>query len=289
MYNIKEVVEGLRSLRESPRKGLPTGLEDLDSRIHGLIPSELTLIGAFSAMGKSAFLGQLVCNLMKDFSVDVWSLELDKEVFLNRLVCNLAEVEFYPLINNELNEEDNERAENVMDELCSLPININKWGYVTPQKVYNYMQNSQPDIVFIDRLAFLSCEERDMPDYKQKESICKKLQSIAEECEIPIVMAAQMTMSSEEAHRNGGEMVLSEFRGAKAIKDYSRCCLGINRPGYYVNDPEDTRCYIEIMKKTNAISGRVECKYIGKHFKFVNKEDSVEEEIELGDFDLEDE
>lgn len=277
MSNVREVVTNLKELRESPRKGLPTGLVDLDDRIHGLIPKELTLVGGFSGQGKSSFIGQLVCNLLKDFKIDVWTLELDREVFLNRLICNLASVEFYPLMTNELSEEDDKRAEDIMEEICSYPLNLFKTSYVTPRKLYNQMQKSQPDIVFIDRLAFLNWEDTNIAEYRQKEMICKELQSFAEECEIPVVLAAQMTMSSEEAHRNGGEMALSEFRGAKAIKDYSRCCLGINRPGYYVNEPDDTRAYIEIMKKTNSTTGRVKCQYIGKYFRFQDGENTSQD------------
>jgi replicative DNA helicase len=212
--------------------GIPTHLSDLDKMLNGFMNSNLILLGARPAMGKSALITSIAENICfrNKIPVGIFSLEMSAEQILTRMICSQAEVESQKIQTGSLNGGEYQRvvaASNhmnkhvmIIDDQPGLKITDLRARARRMKEAYNI------GFLAIDYLQLLSGSGNlRSQENRQIEisEISRMLKTLARELNIPILCAAQLSRKVEE--RQGHRPMMSDLResgcltGDTLIKD----------------------------------------------------------------------
>lgn len=228
--------------------GTPTGFADLDALLVGLLPSELVVLAARPAMGKTA----LVCALALDFvrrnlPVLFLSLEMGKHEIGERLLCIESGVSSDDLKRGKLTGNQMEVDMKTDDLLRAagriqeMPLRIDD---LPNQRVHRIAATARRmkrkhglELLIIDYLQLIEPDDSKREETREREvaTITRKLKGLAKELEIPIVLLAQLNRGVES--REDKRPRLADLRESGAIEQDADLVMFLHRPEAY--DPED--------------------------------------------------
>lgn len=258
---LKELQERQQSFKERDPNapsvtGVPTHFIDLDKLLNGFNPSNLMILAARPAMGKTALMTSIAENICfkNNIPVAVFSLEMGAPQLLHRMICSQAEVESEKIQTGSLNGAEYQRvvaAVNMMqqhtmiiDDQPGLKITDLRARARRLKEAYNI------GFIIIDYLQLISGSgtNRAMENRQNEISeISRMLKNLARELNVPILCAAQLSRKVEE--RQGHRPMMSDLRESGSLEQDSDVVMFLLRREYY--DPYDKPGLAEVIVAKN--------------------------------------
>ncbi len=284
---IREIVDNvLRNIREASRQkgnitGVPTGFIDLDDMLTGLHGSELILVAARPAMGKTAFvlnIAQYV--IMKtDYPVAIFNFEMNKEQLVQRMLAMDSLVNSQNIRTGNLQDEQWLKLYESSNLIGGTRLFIEDQSNVTIGDIRNkcrkLKQRHNVGLIIIDYLQLMSGSGRTDSRQQEVSEISRGLKVLAKELNTPIIALSQLSRAVEA--RTDHKPMLSDLRESGSIEQDADVVLFIYREDKYRDDlPEEDKNKAEIIiaKQRNGATGSVMLGWQGEYTKFVNLERS---------------
>lgn len=267
LYNQKEAITGI-----------PTGFADLDYKTAGLHNSDLVLVAARPAMGKSAFALNIATNAAMQAKVPVviFNLEMSKSQLVNRILCSEAMVDSNKIRTGKIEEDDWIKLATALGPLSEAPIYIDDTPGITVTEIRAKCRKLKIEknigLVVIDYLQLIQGSGKRNSSREQEISeISRSLKILAKELDVPVIALSQLSRAAEQ--RADHRPMLSDLRESGAIEQDADIVMFLYRDDYYNPDSEKKNIAEVIMAKHRAGStGTVELLWLGNYTKFVNIE-----------------
>ena len=258
--------------------GVPTGFTELDYKTAGLHPSDLVLIAARPAMGKSAFALNIAANaaLKANVPVVVFSLEMSKEQMVNRILCSEAMVDSNKVRTGKLDEEDWEKLAGSIGPLSEAEIYIDDTPGISVMEIRAKCRKLKLEknigLVVIDYLQLVQGTNKRGGSREQEISeISRSLKMLAKEIGVPVIALSQLSRAVEQ--RPDHRPMLSDLRESGAIEQDADIVMFLYRDDYYNKESEKKDiAEVIIAKHRGGSTGTVELLWLGNYTKFVNLE-----------------
>ena len=274
-----------RSKNKGQLTGTPTGYYDLDAMTNGLQKSDLIILAARPAMGKTSFALNIAQNvgLQANIPVAIFSLEMARDQLVSRLLCSEAEIDSQRIKTGDLTPKDWEKLAVAMDKLAQAPIYIDDTAGVTITDLRAKcrrlaMAEKNLGLIVIDYLQLIEGTGRE-DRMQQISSISRGLKILAKELNVPIISLSQLSRAVES--RTDKRPMLSDLRESGSIEQDADIVMFIYRDEYYKNANEDEEmaekaankgeAEIIIAKHRNGSTGTVNLLFQGNITKFKNK------------------
>ena len=259
--------------------GVPTGFIDLDYRTAGLHGSELILIAARPAMGKSAFALNIATNaaLRSNTPVAIFSLEMSKEQMVNRIMCSEAMVDSNKVRTGKLDDEDWAKLAESIGPLSETGIYIDDTPGISitsiREKCRKLKLEKNIGLVVIDYLQLVqgSNNKRNFAREQEISEISRSLKILAKELNVPVIALSQLSRAVEQ--RTDHKPMLSDLRESGAIEQDADIVMFLYRDDYY-NEDSKKRGVAEVIiaKHRGGSTGSVDLGWLGNYTKFINLE-----------------
>ena len=281
---IKDVlVESFTKLEELYNRkqhitGVPSGFTELDYRTAGFHGSELILIAARPAMGKTAFALNIATNaaVKANVPVAVFSLEMSKEQLVNRILCSESMVDSNKVRTGKLEEDDWTKLAGAIGPLSEAEIFIDDTPGINITEIRAKCSKLKLEknigMVVIDYLQLIQGSNKRGGSREQEISeISRSLKILAKELDVPVIALSQLSRAAEQ--RPDHRPMLSDLRESGAIEQDADIVMFLYRDDYYNQDSEKKDiAEIIIAKHRGGSTGTVELLWLGSYTKFVNLE-----------------
>ncbi len=256
--------------------GIPTDYKDLDHLTAGLQPSDLIILAARPAMGKTAFALNLAMRTAVNHNtpVAIFSLEMSSLSLAERMLSLWAQVNLTRLKRGQLDDEDWAKLHNAASQLDSAPIYIDDSAELTPltlrAKCRRLKSKHGLKFVIVDYLQLMSSNRKDSRELEISD-ISRNLKVLAKELQIPVLALSQLNRKVEE--RSDKRPMLSDLRESGAIEQDADIIMFIHREDAYNKDKTKEMTNIAeiiIGKHRNGPTGIVELAYQPQFTAFQN-------------------
>ena len=254
--------------------GTPTGFRDLDDKLNGLQRSNLVIIAARPAMGKTAFaLNIAQQSAVKEGSVVmIFSLEMSKEQLGQRLLSSQARVESSKLQRGNLDKKDWDRVNLALDEMQKAKIFIDDTPGISLIEIRNKCRRLKAekglDLIVIDYLQLMSSPEKSDNRQVEISAISRNLKLLAREMDCPVIALSQLSRAPEL--RTDHRPNLADLRESGAIEQDADVVMFLYRDEYYnkENSEKPGVCEINIAKNRSGPTETVELTWVARYTKF---------------------
>lgn len=260
--------------------GLTTGFIDLDRILSGMQKSDLIIVAARPAMGKTAMALSIAQNaaIKADAVVAVFSMEMSKEALVQRMLCSEAHIESGRFRAGNLNKDEWRRLAEAFDRLSQAKIFIDQTPMLTPMQVRAKSrrlaaEQGRLDLIIIDYLQLMSGSPNMLrkQDNRQQEitGITRELKGIAIELNVPLVCLSQLSRAPES--RSDHRPQLSDLRESGAIEQDADIVGFLYREEYYnKTDDNDGLAEFIIAKHRNGAVDTVKLGFLKQFTRFEN-------------------
>ena len=226
-------------------KGISSGFTQYDALTSGFHGSDLIILAARPAMGKTAFALNLALNVAKSGRhVLIYSLEMGNEQLFDRLLSIESKIKLKAIKDGTLSGDDYAAIGNGLGRLAELPLYISDSSSVNMLEIKAVARRLKAegklDFMLIDYLQLINPSEGSRKSREQEISeISRSLKIIAKELNIPIVTLSQLSRSVES--RTDKRPILSDLRESGAIEQDADMVMFLYREKYYMKDgiPQD--------------------------------------------------
>ena len=263
--------------------GVSTGFADLDYKTSGLHGTELIIVAARPAMGKSAFAINLATNaaVQNKVPVAIFNLEMSKEQIGNRILCSEAMVDSNKVKTGQLEDQDWVKLASTLGVLSDAPIYIDDTPGITVMEIRAKCRKLKMEknigMVVIDYLQLIQGSGKRNSSREQEISeISRSLKILAKELDIPVIALSQLSRGVES--REDKRPMLSDLRESGAIEQDADIVIFLYRDDYYNEDSEEKNVAEVIMAKHRGGStGTVKLAWMPSYTKFANLERRYEQ------------
>lgn len=264
--------------------GLESGFHALDKITAGWQNSDLIIIAARPAMGKTAFVLSMAKNIAVDFQnpVAFFSLEMSNVQLVNRLISNVCEIPSEKIRNGQLAPYEWQQLDIKLKQLINAPLYVDDTASLSifdlRTKARRLVKEHGVKLIIIDYLQLMNGGKTGYGSRQEEVStISRSLKGLAKELQIPIIALSQLNRSVETRDpKEGKRPQLSDLRESGAIEQDADMVCFIHRPEYYkIYEDErgnDLRGLAEIIiaKHRNGAVGDVRLSFRGEFVKFSN-------------------
>lgn len=290
------VSQAIYKIQEASKKegmsGVPTGFNDLDKITSGWQLSDLIIIAARPAMGKTAFVLSMAKN-MADLGnpVALFSLEMSSLQLVNRLLVNATELPGEKIKTGKLEqwewEQLNQRAKALYDKPIYLDDTPSLSIFEFNTKARRLVKDHNVRCIIIDYLQLMNASGMNYGSREQEVSmISRSLKQMAKELNIPIIALSQLNRGVEGRTGDDKRPQLADLRESGAIEQDADMVLFIHRPEYYkiTQDAQGNSLVglaeIIIAKHRNGATDTVRLRFKSELAKFMNISDDLSGTIE---------
>ena len=258
--------------------GVPSGFTELDYKTAGFHGSDLVLIAARPAMGKSAFALNIATNaaVRANVPVVIFSLEMSKEQMVNRILCSEAMVDSNKVRTGKLEEDDWTKLAGSIGPLSDAEIYIDDTPGISVMEIRAKCRKLKLEknigMVVIDYLQLVQGSNKRNGSREQEISeISRSLKILAKELNVPVIALSQLSRAVEQ--RPDHRPMLSDLRESGAIEQDADIVMFLYRDDYYNPDSEKKDiAEVIIAKHRGGSLGTVDLLWLGSYTKFVNLE-----------------
>lgn len=281
-YNsLKEILmlsfDKLEDMFKNKRKlaGTESGFIDLDKKISGLKPTELLIIAARPAMGKTSFVLNVATSVAMKSKVPVmvFSLEMGKEQMTNRILCSESEVDSMKFQNADLNNDEWLKLGEASSKLADIPLYIDDTPGLSSVELRAKCRKAKLEknigLVIIDYLQLMEAKTKSPSRQQEISEISRSLKILAKELNVPVIALSQLSRATES--RTDHKPMLSDLRESGAIEQDADIVMFLHREDYYNPETEKKNiAEVIIAKNRSGSTGTVELAWIGQYTKFGN-------------------
>lgn len=257
-------------------RGVRTGYRDLDNMTAGLQRSDLIILAARPAMGKTTLVTNLAYNVatVAKQSVLFFSLEMSKEQLVDRMLADASGVDAWNIRTGNLSDQDFSKLSEAMGEMAEAPIYIDDTPGLSVLEMRTKARRAAHEaplgLVIVDYLQLMQGSGRGDGNRVQEVSeISRGLKLIARELNVPVIALSQLSRSVES--RNPQIPQLADLRESGSIEQDADIVMFIYREAYY--NPETDRENITdliIAKHRNGPTGKVELYFHPERLRFMS-------------------
>ena len=265
------------SQSDSAIPGLSTGLRDLDKKINGLNKSDLFLIAARPAMGKTAFALNIALNVAKKYNKTVacFSLEMSREQLIMRLLANESFVELQKLLTGKLTEEEWTKLAMASASLSQTDLRVDDNPSITVAEINAKCRRlDNLGLVVIDYLQLMQGSGYGKASDNRVNvvsDISRSLKIMAKELNVPVICLSQLSRGPEG--RTDKRPMLSDLRESGAIEQDADEVIFLYRDEYYNENTEEkgvAECIVA--KNRHGEVGTVKLQWVGQYQTFADRE-----------------
>ena len=257
--------------------GIPSGYPDLDRMTNGFNRSDLIILAARPAVGKTAFALNIAQNIAvrANETVAIFSLEMGAEQLVQRMLCAEANIDAGKMRTGFLDEDDWPKLTMAVGTLSEAPIFVDDTPGITVQDIRAKCRRLKAEhglgLVMIDYLQLI--QGRGKGDNRQQEvsEISRTLKLIARELNVPVIALSQLSRSVES--RQDKRPMMSDLRESGSIEQDADIVSFLYRDDYY-NPESEKKNIVEfiIAKQRSGPTGTVELVFLKNFNKFVSLE-----------------
>lgn len=262
-------------------RGVKTQFKGLDNLLNGIHNSDLMILAARPAVGKTSFAMNIVENIaLQGYSCAVFSLEMGKEQLVQRMMCSVAGVSMENAMKGKMNKTEWLKIAKARELLSSAKIFIDDSAMITPSQVLSKCRRLKSkhglDLVMIDYIQLMSTEKSSKSDNRQQEisEISRNLKILAKEVNVPVLALSQLSRAVETRK---GRPQLADLRESGAIEQDADIVMFIHRPDRSATEKEIAEGKVQknvaeiiVEKHRNGPTGLVKLYFKGECTKFLN-------------------
>ncbi len=248
--------------------GAKSGFADLDHVITGLSRSDLIIVAARPAMGKSVFALNLAANFArhnKDSEAVIFSLEMSKEQNVTRMLSSESFVELDYLMKGNISGDQWTKLAKGAESLSGMNIYLDDTAGITvPQMKAKLRRLKRPGLVIIDYLQLMNSSRRIENRVNEISEITRQLKLMAKELDIPVITLSQLSRAVES--RTDKRPMLSDLRESGSIEQDADIVMFLYRDAYYNKDtPDPTIAECIVAKNRHGETGTVNLRFSGQY------------------------
>ena len=257
--------------------GITTGFSKLDEMTSGMQKSDLIILAARPAMGKTAFALSLARNaaVKGKASVMIFSLEMAKEQLTQRLLSMESKVDLQTLKTGRLERRDWDDLNVALDILSNSNIHIDDTAGISIMEMKSKCRRLKAeaglDLVIIDYLQLMNPEGKADSRTQEISVISRNLKFLARELDCPVLVLSQLSRAPEQ--RTDHRPMLSDLRESGSIEQDADIVIFLYRDEYY--NKEDTEkpgeCEVIVAKHRSGPTGSVDVAWIERYTQFKDK------------------
>ena len=287
---ISQAIEQIQSAaNKSGLSGLETGFHELDKITSGWQNSDLIIIAARPAMGKTAFVLSMAKNMAVEYNtkIAIFSLEMSNLQLVNRLISNTCEITGDKIKNGQLTQPEWDQLMTRIQSLTSTPLYVDDTPSLSVlelrTKARRLVREHNIQLIIIDYLQLMNATGMKFGSREQEVSmISRSLKQLAKELNIPIIALSQLNrgVESRQITDNNRRPQLSDLRESGAIEQDADIVCFIHRPEYYIKsgfdaENKDIRGLAEfiIAKHRSGGVGSVDLRFVKTYARFQNWND----------------
>ncbi|MBQ7348820.1 MAG: replicative DNA helicase [Clostridia bacterium] len=266
---------------KSSYRGIKTGFKGLDNKLNGLHNSDLIILAARPAVGKTSLAMNIVEQVaLQGYTCAVFSLEMGKEQLVQRMMCSVAGVSMENALKGRMSKTEWLKIAKAREILSNSKIYIDDSAAVTPRELLSkcrrLKRKSGLDLVMVDYIQLMSSDAKKGEDNRQQEisNISRNLKILAKELNVPVIALSQLSRAVESRK---GRPQLADLRESGAIEQDADIVLFIHRPDKNATEKEIAEGKVKqnvaeiiIEKHRNGPTGVVELYFMGECTKFIN-------------------
>lgn len=258
-------------------RGIRTGYRDLDNMTAGLQRSDLVIIAARPAMGKTTLVTNLAYNVatISRLPVLFFSLEMSKEQLTDRMLADASGVDSWNIRTGNLSDEDFAKLSDAMGEMAEAPIYIDDTPGLSVLEMRTKARRAAHDqplgLVIVDYLQLMQSSGDYRGNRVQEVSeISRGLKLIARELNVPVIALSQLSRSVES--RTPPIPQLADLRESGSIEQDADIVSFIYRPGYYEPENPDVANITDLIiaKHRNGPVGKVQLYFHPERLRFMS-------------------
>ena len=287
LVHIREVLPDTLAAIESNAQnkekvtGVPSGFKLLDYHTTGFQPSDLILIAARPAMGKTSFVLNIATHaaLHKKVPVAVFSLEMSKEQLTNRILCSEALISNEKMRVADVDQEDISKLASTYNHLLNAPIYIDDTAGITVTEIKSKCRKlklrGELGLVVIDYLQLIQGLNKESRQNEVAEN-SRLLKIMAKELNVPVICLSQLSRASEQ--RSDHRPMLSDLRDSGAIEQDADMVMFLYRDDYYNKESAESNVAECIIAKfRHGATGTVKLGWRSEFTRFMDLEKNVKE------------
>lgn len=257
-------------------RGVRTGYRDLDGMTAGLQRSDLIILAARPAMGKTTLVTNLAYNVATVGKEPVlfFSLEMSKEQLVDRMLADASGVDAWNIRTGNLSDDDFSKLSEAMGEMAEAPIYIDDTPGLSILEMRTKARRASHEaplgLIIVDYLQLMQGSGKSDGNRVQEVSeISRGLKLIAREMNVPVIALSQLSRSVE--NRTPQIPQLADLRESGSIEQDADIVMFIYREAYY--NPETEREGITdliIAKHRNGPVGKVELYFHPERLRFMS-------------------
>ena len=273
------VFDNLTELAQSDSMipGLSTGLRDLDMKINGLNKSDLLLIAARPAMGKTSFALNIGLNVAKKYNSTVafFSLEMSREQLVMRLLSGESFVDSQKMATGKLSEDEWEKLCMASASLTQTDIRVDDNPSITVAEMNAKLRRVENlGLVIIDYLQLMTGSGYGRASENRVQvvgEISRSLKIMAKELNVPVICLSQLSRAVES--RQDKRPIMSDLRESGAIEQDADAILFLYRDDYYnPNTEEKNVAECIVSKNRHGETGTVKLQWLPQYTTFADRE-----------------
>lgn len=268
IYAVSELLEeGIKRIEDQIRSGtgitgLATGFSKLDELLSGFQPSDMIVLAARPAVGKTALALNIAAHAANQLgkSVLLFSLEMAKEQLVQRLLCMVGHVDSSRLRSGYLAHNEFPKLQHAAATLSKAKIYIDETPNITilelRSKARRHASQYDVDLIVIDYLQLMSGAGR--PETRQLEiaEISRSVKGLARELRVPVLALSQLSREAEKDE--SGVPKLSHLRESGAIEQDADVVLMLSRPPAHESEGRENVLRLNVAKQRNGPTGFME-------------------------------
>lgn len=277
---LSESYERLEKLMKSgvQFRGVPTGFDELDRKLAGLQDSNLIILAARPALGKTSLALNIAANVAvkNKLPVGFFSLEMSKEELVDRLLVGIADIDAWRLKTGRLSDDDYQKITEAMGELSEAPIFIDDTPGISilemRAKARKLKAKSNLKLLIVDYLQLADAGRRFDSRVQEVSFVSQGLKNLARELRTPVLAISQLSRAVEQ--RGTKKPQLSDLRESGSIEQDSDVVLFLYQEEETEDILEQNKRLIKVFiaKHRNGPTGEIDLMFRGDRVKFYSVE-----------------
>ena len=246
------------SLNDGNITGVTTGLETIDIKLSGLQPSQLILLAARPAMGKTALGLTMAWNAAKEGkSVAFFSLEMSTLQLNYRLLSMVSMIDLEQVMNGRIKDDEWELLFRATKQIAAKDLYVDETPGITLSEMRSKLKRLKAevgvDLVVIDYLQLMQADGYQENRQNEIASISRGLKTLSKELNCPILSLAQLSREADK--RADHKPILSDLRESGAIEQDADVVMLLYREDYYDEENNPNIAKVIVAKHRNGATG----------------------------------